>query len=211
MFITKEEIRHELIEEECWKDLSPKEKKMFLTYCTNGQDELRAYMDVYADPDPERVIKTPGKKAQAILAKESFQECVAIYAEILREAVSTKANAWMFTRYFEIASANILDFVDEIGQFKFSSIEEAKEQLGAKALAIAKLDLTMHPKDADKTITVPVLYDRYKAMKELAKFTKYYGSEEAGGVGLGDITIHSQLATVTKETDEFNRKRLGIE
>jgi len=210
VFITKEEIKQELDGEECWSALTPKEKRMFLIYCTNGHEEVEAFKDVYITEESTRVIKFPGKKAAEILAKEDFQECFSIYAETLREAVSTKANAFLFNQYFILSTYNVLDYVDSIGAFKFKSIEEAKEILGIKAMAITGLDVTMHPRDPDKTITVPKLADRYKAMKELARFTKYYGSEEAGGVGLGDVSISSKLARVTVEDDEVNRRRIGL-
>lgn len=211
MFITKEEIKNELKDEECWKKgLSKNEKEMFLIYCTNGHEELHAFEDVYMREDVTRKIKFPGIMANEIVAKEAFQDCIAIYADILREAVSTKANAWMFNQYYAIATANHLDFVDEIGQFKFKSIKEAQEILGIKALAIERLEVTAHPRDPKSIMTVPKLYDKFKAMKELAKFTKFYGSEEAGGVGLGEVSISSKLAVVNKEDDEVNRRRIGL-
>ncbi len=210
MFITKEEIKSELKDEECWQELSPKEKRMFLEYCTNGHEEVLAYKEVYVDPQSDRVVKFPGKKAAEILAKQSFSECFEVYSEILREAVSMKANAHLWNQYYVMATWNILDFVDEIGQFKFKDIDEAREQLGIKALAIAGLDVAMHPRDPSKTMTIPKMMDKYKAMKELSRFTKFYGSEEAGGIGLGTISINSQLATVTVEGDEINRRRIGL-
>lgn len=211
MFITKEEIKSELKEEDCWKNLSPKEKQMFLEYCTNGHDEVQAYKDVYIDPNAERVVKFPGKKAAEILAKPYFSDCFDIYAELLREAVSMKANAHLWNQYYIMSTWNILDYVDSIGAFKFESIEQAREQLGIKALAIAGLDVAMHPRDPSKTITVPKMVDKYKAMKELARFSKFYGSEESGGMGMGNLIVNTSLAEVSVDTDVQNRKRLGIE
>lgn len=210
MFITKEEIKKELKDEDCWKELKPKEREMFLRYCTNGHEEVEAFKDVYCTEDAERKVRFPAKKAAEIMAKEAFNECFEIYADLLQEFAATRTNAHLYNNYLIIATANILDYTDNIGQFKFKDIEEARERLGAKALAIEKLELTAHPRDPNSTITVPKLYDKFKAMKELAKFSKFYGEEAGGGAGLGDISISSHLATVTKFDDEKNRQRLGV-
>lgn len=210
MWINKEEILKEVEEEDCWKDLSPKERKMFLEYCVNGLDELAAYKEVYCNDDGERVVKFPGKKAATILAKDAFQECFEIYGEILQEVASTKTNAHLYTQYVIMATWNILDYVDFDGAFKFKDIEEAREVLGVKALAITGFNVSVHPKDSTKTMTVPILADRSKAMKELAKFSKFYGAEESGGKGLGTITVDLGDAVFSKEKEIERRKELGV-
>lgn len=210
MFITKEEIKKELLEEDAWKALTPKEKEMFLIYCTNGHEEVEAYKDVYVKEDSDKVVKFPGKKAANIISKDEFQECFEVYAEILRDAVSMRTNAHLFNLYYMLSTYNILDYVDEIGAFKFKSIEEAKEILGLKALAIVGLDVTMHPKDPTKVITVPKLADRAKNMKELSKFSKFFGSEEAGGTGMGSVQLNTTMPGFDKDSDAKNREKYGL-
>jgi hypothetical protein len=210
VWINKEEILKEVEEEDCWKDLSAKEKKMFLAYCVNGLDYVKAYKDVYMDTESSRVVKFPGDKAAIIVAKDSFQECFEIYGEALQEAASTKTNAHLYNQYVIMATANLLDYVDEIGQFKFKSIQEAKDILGEKALAIVGFQVSVHPKDPKKTMTVPVLADKMKAMKELAKFSKLFGEAESGGKGLGTISIDLGNAVFNKEEEDRKRKELGV-
>lgn len=210
MFITKEEIKKELKDEDCWKELKPKEKEFFLYYCTNGLDLVSAFKEVYCSEDSSRTVKFPAKKAAEIRAKESFNECYEIYCNILQEYASARTNAHFFNQYFYMATYNVLDFVDEIGAFKFKSIKDAKEILGPKAMALTGLDVTMHPRDPNKTITVPKFCDRAKAMKELAKVTKLFGSEEGAGTGMGQVVINAEMATFNPEDDEKNRRKYNL-
>jgi len=209
MFVTKQEIIAELKGTNCWKSLSANEKSFFLEYVSNGHNEVQAYKDVYIDDEETRVTKFIGKKAATIMAKPEFAECFEIYAEVLRNTVSMRANAHLFNYYYVLATYNILDFVDEYGAFKFLSIEDAKEQLGLKAIAITGIDTVMHPKDPTKTMTTVKFYDRGKALKELSKYTQFYGTGETDK-GLSNISINSQVVTHSVEEDEFNRMRLGI-
>lgn len=210
MFLTKEEIKKELKDEDCWKDLKPKEREMFLLYCTNGHEEVEAFKDVYCREDSERTVKFPGKKAAEVLAKEAFSECFEIYAEVLRDMASLKTNAHLYNQYLAMATYNALDFIDVEGNFKFQSVEEAKERLGIKAMALTGLEVTMHPRDPSITMIVPKFCDRHKAMKELARFSKFYGSEEAGGKGLGTITVDLGDAVFDKAVEDKRRKELGV-
>jgi len=167
---------------------------------------------VYVDEESERAVTNPAKKAAKILAKEAFSECLDIYAEILRETVSMRMNAHLFNMHYVCATWNILDFVDKWGAFKFKDMEEAKEILGIKALAIEGFTVTMHPRDPDVVMTVPTMANRAKNMKELAKFSKFYGELDggAGGKGLGAITLITDPVPFNKNIDEINRGRLGI-
>jgi hypothetical protein len=210
VWINKEEILKEVQEEDCWKDLTPKEKKMFLAYCTNGLDYVKAFEDVYMSSESDRAVKFPGKKAAVIIAKDAFQECFEIYGEILQEVASTKTNAHLYNQYVIMCTWNILDYVDFNGAFKFKNIEEAKDKLGEKALAIVGFQVSVHPKDPTKTMTVPVMADKMKAMKELAKFSKFFGEAESGGKGLGLITVDLGDAVFSKEAEKKRREELGI-
>ena len=211
MFITKVEITKELVEEDCWVRLSPKEKKMFLAYCINGLDENEAYKDVYVDEDSDRANQFPAKKAAKIVAKDDFQECFDIYAELLRETAAVKTNAHLFNIYWNMACYSVFDFIDENGEFRYKSVEEAQERLGIKAVAIQSIDTTMHPRDPDRTIRKVNFVSREKALKELAKFSKFYGEQEAGGgAGMGQIIINAANPEFNPEDDEKNRREFGL-
>ena len=211
MFITKAEITKELVEEDCWVRLSPKEKKMFLAYCINGLDENEAYKDVYVDEDSDRANPFPAKKAAKIVAKDDFQECFDIYAELLRETAAVKTNAHLFNIYWNMACYSVFDFIDENGEFRYKSVEEAQERLGIKAVAIQSIDTTMHPRDPDRTIRKVNFVSREKALKELAKFSKFYGEQEgSAGSGLDQVIVNTSAATYTKEQDDARRKELKL-
>ena len=210
MFLNKEEVKKELHEKECWKSLTPKEKKMFLVYVTNGLDEVEAYNDIYVDEDASRVIKFPAVKASQVTAKEDWQECFQIYAEVLQEVASVKTNAHLYNQYVIMATYNILDYVDMYGAFKFKTIEEAKEKLGVKALAIVGFDVSVHPRDPKAVMTVPKLADRMKAMDKLSKFSKFFGEQELGGSALSSITVNTSLAEISIEDDDKKRAELKL-
>lgn len=211
MFITQELLKSELKEEDCWLELSPKEKKMFLEYATNGMQALQAYEKVYIDEESDRVVKFPGKKANAIVAKNCFQECINLYAELIKEHAMANTNAQLFNTCWHLAFYNVFDFINEDGSFKFESVEEAKEILGIKALAITGIETTMHPKFPDKTITTVKFINRQKYMDYLTKVTKFLGEESGAGTGMGQVIVNAQMASFNPEDDEVNRKRYGLE
>jgi hypothetical protein len=210
MLVTKFEIEQELKEEVSYKNLSPKEREMLLLYLTNGMDELEAYKDVYMSEESEKVVKFPGKVAAKIVAKPDFQDCIALYGDFLNMYASSRTNVHLYNMYVALATYSILDFVDEYGAFKFNSIQEAKDQLGIKASAITGFNVTMHPKDPEKIMTVPILADRMKAMKELSKFSKFLGEMSESEQGLSNITVNTSLATISIEDDERRRRELRL-
>lgn len=211
MFITKEEIKKAIKGEDCWKDLSPREQKMFLLYCTNGLEETSAYLDVYQREDKKRVIKFPGKLAADILAKQSFQACFNLYSGLIAEIAPTKVNAQLFNVYYNQAFYNIFDFMDENGEFRYTSVQEAKERLGPKAVAIQSIDTTMHPKDPNRVVRKVTFISRAKAMKELSRFTKFIEEESGAGSGMGNVVMNVQMPSFDPKEDEVNRKKYGFD
>jgi hypothetical protein len=211
MFISKEEIKSELKEEECFNLLTPKERTMFLAYCTNGLNLVDAYKFAYEDPTGQTTLKNPGKKSGTVASKEAWRDCFDIYGEMLRELATMVTNVQLYHMYAAMATYNIFDYVDEYGAFKFDDMDQAKEILGIKAYAIRKVTTQMHPKDPDVTMTTVEFVDRQKAMEQLAKYTKFLGTDEAGGAGIGHISIQTGNAEFRPEDDAMLRKKYGLE
>ena len=211
MFISKERIERELKDEEDWKALTPKEKRMFLLYCTNGFDGLKAYVDVYDPENRDRVVKFPGSKAEAIVAKPDFEYCFDLFSDLLQSMVAKKTNAELFNHYYTLATYNPLDFMNEEGEFAFESIEEAKEVLGHKAICITGLNREVHPKNPEITTIKVQLYNRSVALKELSKFSKFMGEEANGAVSMPNINIDLGEARFDPKMDEINAQRYNID
>ncbi len=214
MFISKERIERELKDEDDWNALTPKEKRMFLLYCTNGFDGLKAYMEVYDPENRERVVKFPGSKAEAIIAKVEFENCLEIYGNLLKEMASTKVNNQIFLYWTSLAFYNIFDYIDTEGNFRYESIEEAKEILGeAKCAPILGITKTLHPKDASIEIHTVSLYPRDKALLQLQKFSSFFGEDVGGGNGFANINFNmgnGDFVLPTKEADEAKREKYGL-
>ncbi len=211
MFISKERIERELKDEDDWNALTPKEKRMFLLYCTNGFDGLKAYVEVYDPENRERVVKFPGSKAEAIVAKVEFENCLEIYGNLLKEMASSKINSQLFLYYCNLAFYNICDYVNERGEFRFESMEEAREVLGSKAVAIVGIHTELHPKDPSIEITKVSLFPREKAMRELQRFSKFMGEEMNGAVAMPNINIDLGDARFDPKMDEINAQRYKID
>lgn len=208
MFITKEEIKSELKDEECYLNLSPKEKKFLLEYLTNGLQGTTAYLEVYTDN--QRVIKFPGKKANEIIAKPDFQDCFNLYSDIIRKIAPDKVNAQLFNLFWHQAFYNVFDFIKRDGSFKFDTIEDAKEQLGMKAMAIQGIETVMHPRDPNKTMTMVKFINRDKAAKEISKYTKFLGEETGAGSGMGQVVIKAEMQPFDPSEDDRRRKEFNL-
>ncbi len=211
MFISREEIKSELKDEDCWKQLMPKEREMFLNYATNGLDQVKAYEEAYSDPQGLVTVKQPAKKAGIVCSKEAFRDAFDIYGEMLRELATLVTNVQLYHMYVAMATYNIFDFVDGDGAFKYDDVQHAKEILGIKAYALKGLAVAMHPKDIDATIVTPVFVDRQKAMEKLAQYTKFLGTDEAGGAGIGQVQIQTGNAEFRASDDAMLRKKYGLE
>lgn len=213
MFLSKERIEHELKDEQEYKDLTPKEKRFFLEYCTNGFLALEAYYDVYEPETKTRLVKFPGSKAEGIVASPNFEYCFDLFSDLLQSMVAKKTNAEIFNHYYTLATYNPLDFMNEEGEFAFDSIQTAKEILGQKAICIVGLSRESHPKDPSITIVKVQLYNRSVALKELAKFSRFFGSDEVGGHGFADINISlgsNMNDKPTLEDDQKARDKYGL-
>ncbi len=211
MFISRYAIEAELKEEEDWGLLTPKQRQMFLNFCTNGMDEVKAYEEAYSAPDGLVTVKFPAKKASQIVATEQWRNCYDIFGEMIRELATMNTNIQLYQMYSAMANYSIFDFIDKDGAFKYDNMDHAKEILGIKAYALKGLDIKMHPKDVDATIVTPVFVDRQKAMDKLAQYTKFLGSEEAGGNGIGHISIQTGNAEFKASDDAMLRKKYGLE
>jgi hypothetical protein len=211
VFITKEEIRNELKDEECWKALPPKEKKFFLQYCINGLDGTEAYKDVYMSNESGRTVKFPGKKANEIIAKDEVQECFEIYGDLVKETAPSKVNMQIFNLLYNQAFYSPFDFMDTQGEFLYDTVEEAKEKLGVKALAIKEITTTMHPKDPDRVVKKVIFHNRSKAVDALSKYTQFIEKENQAGSGMGQVVLTTQMPKFDPADDEVNRKRYGLE
>lgn len=213
MFISKERIENELKDEEEFKNMTPKERRFFLEYCTNGFKALDAYYDVFEPETKQRVVKFPGSKAEAIVAKPDFEYCFDLFSDLLQSMVAKKTNAELFNHYYTLATYNPLDFMNEEGEFAFESIEEAKEILGHKAICITGLSKEAHPKDPSITVIKVQLYNRSTALKELSKFSQFFGSDAVGGHGFADININlgsNSNSNPTLEDDQKMRDKYGL-
>jgi hypothetical protein len=192
IILGKEEIRKQIKDEIAWSELSPKERKFFLNYVTNGHKPQEAYLEAYKnEDDPTREIKYPDHKAQRILAKDSFRECYELFAGLLQSIVATKSHPMIYEHYMILATYDIFDYIDTDGYFKYKSIDEARAALGKKAIVITGIETTMHPKNPAITVQTVKLYPRDKALEKLAKFVKFYGAEDiGGGTSMPDININ---------------------
>ena len=210
MFISKQEITQALKDEGMLTNLTPKNREFFLEYCINGHDALQAYLDTMVDESSGRTNKFPGEKANEIVAKQEFRECFEVYVELLKDIAGVKTNSSIFNVYQVMAFYNPLDYLDDTGQFKYTSIDEAKEQLGIKALAIKSIDLSVHPRDPKAVLRTITFVDRFKSLKELQRFSKFIDEAESGGEKLGNITIDLGNEQFSIESENKRRQELNI-
>lgn len=211
MFISKQEITQALKDEGVLTNLSPKNREFFLEYCINGHNAEQAFLDTIGSDQSERVIKYPGEKANEIVAKEEFRECFEVYVDLLKEIAGVKTNSSIFNVYQAMSFYNPLDYLNDQGEFKFDSVEDAKEQLGIKALAIKSIDLSAHPRDPNAVIRTVTFVDRFKSLKELQRFSKFIDEAETGGPAMP--TVHIDLGhnnTFNPEDEEQKMRELGL-
>ena len=212
MFVSKERIERELKDEEAFKEMTPKERRMFIVYCTNGFDALQAYNDVYAPEDKIRIIKFPGSKAETIVASENFEECLNIYGDMLKELAATRVNSEIFLYWTNLSFYDIFDYIDIDGSFKYESIDEAREILGpAKCAPILSIVKTLHPKDPSIEINTVNLFPREKALKELQRFSQFYKEESTGATAMPNINIDLGNARFDPKMDEVNASKYKID
>lgn len=211
MVISKQEITQALKEEGVLTELSPSNRKFFLEYCINGHDALQAFKDTIGLDQSNRVIKEPGIKANEIVAKAEFRECFEVYVDLLKEIAGVKTNSSIFNIYQAMAFYNPLDFLSDSGEFKYSSIKEAKEQLGIKAMAIKSIDLAAHPRDPNAVIRTVTFVDRFKSLKELQKFSKFIDEAESGaGSGMGQVVIKAEMQAFDPKNDQVLREKYNL-